>query len=166
MHYQNIEAPTFSDMIYCGRVNAIVCILFLCNATAAARFCDFVLPRPLHCLGMLPARLHACRACRQPVRGVAFGSERAWGHEVQVLADRGKRQPTWLSICKKSVGHERFGLHILTIRRVCSFRISALSTILRNWLFQLLFHYNKSYAHIWRARNEVGRHHASRHLLR
>jgi hypothetical protein len=45
------------------------------------------------CLGMpLPACLHACRACRQSVhRGEAFGSERAWGHEVSngFLVDRG-----------------------------------------------------------------------------
>lgn len=90
-HRQQFTTPVFEaryqdnwrrDHSPIQHINAIVCILFLCNATAAARLCNVVLPRCLVLECPYLPELHACRACRQSVRGVAFGSERAWGHEV------------------------------------------------------------------------------------
>lgn len=110
-------------------VNAIVCILFLCDATAAARLCMSCYQGP--CVGMpSPASLHACRACRQPVRGhCLLRSERAWGHEVLVFS-RPRKALTDIAIgLLKTVEQERLGFQILMVRRVYAFRISAISTI-------------------------------------
>ena len=128
-HYRIVEAPAFSNTICCGRFNAIVCILFLCDATAAARLCMSCYQGP--CVGMpSPASLNACRACRQPVRGhCLLRSERAWGHEVLVFS-RPRKALTDIAIgLLKTVEQERLGFQILMVRRVYAFRISAISTI-------------------------------------
>jgi hypothetical protein len=84
------------------------------------------------CLGMpLPARLHACRACRQPVRGVAFGSERACVGSRALLfqLNRGKHWPT--HSVPGNVGQEQksvwLSFQILLSIRLCGFCVAVVS---------------------------------------